>query len=108
MTYNILSEKYCRDDLYGYCPIEYLAVDYRKQLLIKEIMGYHADIICLQEVDASVLKHFYSKSFKKDNYIYMFNTKGNKSTEGLLLAYRLKKFTYVYYIKILIFPNFNL
>lgn len=91
MSYNILSDRYCKQDTYEYCPVPYLAINYRKKLLIKEILGYHADIICLQEVDEYVLKNDYSKALS-ENYTFSFNRKGNGSTEGLLMAYRHNKF----------------
>lgn len=91
MTYNILSDRYCKDDLYGYCEVPYLSIEYRKKLLIKEIMGYHADIICLQEVDENILNTFYGKTFRDEHYLYQFNRKGNTSSEGLLIAFRDEK-----------------
>ena len=34
------------------CQAWMLAWGYRKQNLLKELLGYHADILCLQEVGA--------------------------------------------------------
>lgn len=44
ITYNILADLYCDSDhtrevLFPYCPPYALAIDYRKQLFIKEIVG---------------------------------------------------------------------
>lgn len=44
LTYNILADVYAdsdfaRDSLFAHCPNEYLVYDYRKQLIIQEILG---------------------------------------------------------------------
>lgn len=59
MSYNLLADYYADSDfsrtqLFPYYPPFALAIDYRKLLFIREILGYHADICCLQEVDAKV------------------------------------------------------
>jgi CCR4-NOT transcription complex subunit 6 len=50
MSYNVLSETCASNDLYNYCPPWALSWPYRRQNLLREIVGYCADIICLQEV----------------------------------------------------------
>ncbi|KAF9621112.1 hypothetical protein IFM89_016606 [Coptis chinensis] len=50
LSYNILAEVYATTESYSYCPSWALSWSYRKQNLLREIVGYHADIICLQEV----------------------------------------------------------
>jgi CCR4-NOT transcription complex subunit 6 len=54
LSYNVLSDLYATSDLYSYCPPWALAWSYRRQNLLREIVGYHADILCLQEVVSSV------------------------------------------------------
>jgi CCR4-NOT transcription complex subunit 6 len=48
MCYNILCEKYATPQQYGYTPTWALEWDYRKDLLLQEMLNYSADIICLQ------------------------------------------------------------
>lgn len=50
LSYNILSDVYATNDLYSYCPSWALSWPYRRQNLLREIVGYRADIVCLQEV----------------------------------------------------------
>lgn len=50
LSYNILADSYATNDLYSYCPSWALSWPYRRQNLLREIIGYHADIVCLQEV----------------------------------------------------------
>jgi hypothetical protein len=40
-------------DQFGYCPTWALAWPYRKLNLLKELVGYGADIMCLQEVQSN-------------------------------------------------------
>jgi len=49
ITYNILADIYAdsdfsRDYLFPHCPAEILSIDYRKQLLLKELTGSY--VIC--------------------------------------------------------------
>ena len=48
LCYNILCDKYATSQMYGYTPSWALNWDYRKEILLQEIMGFGADIICLQ------------------------------------------------------------
>eukprot|EP00117_Sycon_ciliatum_P007904 scpid101975/ scgid4282/ Carbon catabolite repressor protein 4 homolog 1 len=57
VTYNVLSDKllFNNPDLYPDRNGPYLNWEYRKGRLLKEILSYKADIVCLQEVEQ---KHF--------------------------------------------------
>jgi len=48
MCYNILCDKYCTRQLYGYCPPWALSWDYRKKMILDEVQQYNADIVSLQ------------------------------------------------------------
>lgn len=50
LSYNILGDAYASSELYSYCPSWALSWAYRRQNLLREIVGYRADIVCLQEV----------------------------------------------------------
>ncbi|KAG5445774.1 2',5'-phosphodiesterase 12 [Clonorchis sinensis] len=65
VSYNLLADLYssteaARDIIFRHCPLEYLDQKYRLPLILREVLSYHADLICLQEVDGSV----FSKYFK--------------------------------------------
>lgn len=56
VSYNILADIYAQTELsktvlYPYCAPYALQLHYRQNLIKKELVGYKADIICLQEVD---------------------------------------------------------
>lgn len=50
LSYNILADAYATSDTYSYCPSWALSWPYRRQNLLREIVGYRADVVCLQEV----------------------------------------------------------
>ncbi|CAG9858960.1 unnamed protein product [Phyllotreta striolata] len=98
VTYNILADLYCDSDytrthLHPYCPPYALEIDYRKQLILKEIIGYNSDIICLQEVDKKVFKYDLKPVLGHLGYGSNFYTKGNEVAEGLALFYSREKFS---------------
>nr|XP_019553522.2 LOW QUALITY PROTEIN: 2',5'-phosphodiesterase 12-like [Aedes albopictus] len=96
VTYNILADLYAdsdysRTELFGYCPNYALHIDYRKQLFIKEMLGYNADIICLQEVDSKIFDLDLSAVLRMKHLEGHFKAKG-KTAEGLATFYDIKRF----------------
>lgn len=55
LTYNILAEKYATSQMYGYVPSWALVWEYRKQMILHEVLSYDADIICLQVNNKNIL-----------------------------------------------------
>ena len=46
------------------CPAcRWMASDYRRPLLLEELLGYNADILCLQEVDEKAFRVFFGPQF---------------------------------------------
>ena len=100
MSYNLLANIYsssstARDKLFRHCPYEYLNMDYRLGLLVKEIFYYHSDIICLQEVDSSIFKTILSPFFSINGFDGLFQAKDNQSMEGQAILWRKSKFTLI-------------
>ncbi|XP_060536168.1 2',5'-phosphodiesterase 12 [Cylas formicarius] len=97
VTYNILADLYCDSDfsrevLFPYCPADALNIDYRKQLILKELIGYNADCICLQEVDRKVYKYDLHPILSHLGYKSNFHLKGDEVAEGLAFFYNEKRF----------------
>lgn len=98
VSYNILADLYAdsdysRDVLFGYCQNYAMNMDYRKQLFIKEITGYHGDIICLQEVDAKLFDQDLTTIFGEEkNYTFTFAEKRDVG-EGVAILFRNTRFT---------------
>ncbi|CAH7686137.1 Endonuclease/exonuclease/phosphatase [Phakopsora pachyrhizi] len=82
MCYNILCERYATDRMYGYTPSWALNWDYRKDLILQELMQYGSDIICLQEVDVEQYEDFFVQSLKEQGYEGVFYPKSRARTMG--------------------------
>ncbi|KAJ8920849.1 hypothetical protein NQ315_015641 [Exocentrus adspersus] len=94
VSYNILADRYARDnESYTYCPPKALAIEYRKQLILKELLGYKGDIICLQEVDDKQYKEYFKHQFTEAGYGSVFNRKGNRLPEGLACVFNKTRYT---------------
>ncbi|XP_065543734.1 2',5'-phosphodiesterase 12 [Lathamus discolor] len=97
VTYNILADiyaqtEYSRTVLYPYCAPYALELDYRQNLLKKELAGYSADLICLQEVDKSVFVDSLAPALEAFGLEGLFKIK-EKQHEGLATFYRRDKFS---------------
>ncbi|KAJ3656962.1 hypothetical protein Zmor_015999 [Zophobas morio] len=97
VSYNILADLYCDSDftrevLHPYCPPYALSIDYRKQIFIKEITGYNADIICLQEVDRKVYTYDLQPLFEQLNYDSDFCLKRGLVAEGVACFFDKNRF----------------
>ncbi|KAF8634306.1 hypothetical protein AX17_004258 [Amanita inopinata Kibby_2008] len=68
LCYNILCEKYATERLYGYTPSWALSWEYRKNLILSEVMGYDADFLCLQEVDIAQYEDYFVKHLSSQGY----------------------------------------
>ncbi|XP_059615325.1 2',5'-phosphodiesterase 12 [Phlebotomus argentipes] len=95
-SYNLLADCYAdsdfsRQELFPYCPPYALHIDYRKQLFIKELLGYNCDIICLQEVDARIYDMDLDRSLRVWDFDGHFTRKGD-TVEGLAIFYNRKRF----------------
>jgi CCR4-NOT transcription complex subunit 6 len=58
LCYNVLCERYATSYMYGYTPKYALAWDYRKKLILDELLNYNPDIACLQEINAESYYEF--------------------------------------------------
>ncbi|KAJ3277101.1 Elongation of fatty acids protein 2 [Terramyces sp. JEL0728] len=84
MCYNALCEKYASPATYGYTPTWSLIWDYRKDLLIHEILNYNADIVCLQEVETRQYEEFFKEQLAQHDYEGQFSPKSRARTMGEL------------------------
>ncbi|XP_013133622.1 PREDICTED: 2',5'-phosphodiesterase 12 [Papilio polytes] len=97
VSYNILADLYCDSDftrsvLHPYCPPYALQMDYRKQLILKELEGYNADIYCLQEVDKKIFNNSLEPFLDSLGLKGLFYKKGKTVSEGLACFYRQSRF----------------
>ena len=68
LAYNILCEKAATERMYGYTPSWALSWEYRKELILTEIMNYEADFLCLQEVDIAQYEDYFIQHLKGQDY----------------------------------------
>ncbi|CAF3786654.1 unnamed protein product [Adineta steineri] len=98
VSYNILANGYASSTgageiIYPYCPQDYLEHDYRKPLLLREILGYHADIISIQECDTRFFERELSLVLKEHGYLGDMKIKSENVQEGEAIFYRKDRFT---------------
>lgn len=96
ITYNILLEEYLRKDhsvYYQHCLPHALEDSFRQQLIVKELKGYNADILCLQEVGPQVYINYLQPALRAAGYKGLFAPRINNSEEGLATFYRSDKLT---------------
>ena len=97
VSYNILADIYAntevaRDLMYSYCSSYAMEFDYRGQLILKELIGYNSDIICLQECDMKIFDNFMEPSMKEEGYEGHFLRKAGEMPEGEAIFYRESRF----------------
>jgi 2',5'-phosphodiesterase len=100
VSYNILADCYLEDDTtcqmwFGYCPQYALGIDYRQQLLLKEIVGYHGDIVCLQECGRRLFDHYLSPMMASRGYTGVVKYKTGVMPEGEAIFFNNSNFTLI-------------
>lgn len=80
LGYNILCEKYATERLYGYTPAWALSWDYRKELILNEIIQSDADFLCLQEVDVAQYEDYFTKHLSLRGYEGVYWPKSRAKT----------------------------
>lgn len=80
LCYNILCEKYATERLYGYTPSWALSWDYRKELILTEVMSHDADFVCLQEVDIAQYEDYFVKHLEGQDYEGVYYPKSRYKT----------------------------
>ncbi|GLT96229.1 hypothetical protein SLE2022_138700 [Rubroshorea leprosula] len=102
LSYSILSDSYASSELYSYCPSWALSWPYRRQNLLREIIGYRADIVCLQEVQNDHFEEFFAPELDKHGYQALYKRKTNEvysenplTIDGCATFFRRDRFSHV-------------
>ncbi|XP_044509056.1 carbon catabolite repressor protein 4 homolog 1-like [Mangifera indica] len=102
LSYNILSDAYATSESYSYCPSWALSWPYRRQNLLREIVGYRADIVCLQEVQNDHFDEFFAPELDKHGYQALYKRKTNEvyngnthTIDGCATFFRRDRFSHV-------------
>jgi len=99
VTYNCLAEIYATSEVYPYCPAWALPWNYRRRNILRELVAYHADIMCLQEVQADHYENFLEPELAKYNYAGLYKCKTREfmgqygKMDGCAMFYRRDKFS---------------
>lgn len=80
LTFNILAQIYATPEHYPNCPSWALNWNFRKQNILKELLAYDCDIICLQEVEAAQFKDFFQPELLKMGYQGIYAPKSRART----------------------------
>ncbi|OAQ31097.1 hypothetical protein K457DRAFT_72485 [Linnemannia elongata AG-77] len=103
--YNILAENYATPQMYGYTPSWALTWEYRKELILQEILAYSADIVCLQELEMGQYEDYFKEQMKlQADYDSVFWPKSRAKTmpekdrrivDGCATFFKASKFTLI-------------
>lgn len=86
LSYNVLADLFATSDMYSYCPPWALSWPYRRQNLLREILGYRADILCLQEVQSDHFDEFFAPELEKQGYVAVYKKKTTEVYTGTAYA----------------------
>ncbi|TPP66745.1 CCR4-NOT transcription complex subunit [Fasciola gigantica] len=101
MCYNLLCPSYATQNMYPYCPSWALNWDYRRRAILDEIRIYHANIICLQEVETNQFEEIFKPELEKLKYDAVFLPKSRcrtmdmkdcKKVDGCAIFWQIDKF----------------
>ena len=97
VSYNILADCYSNTDmaftqLYPYCPKKFLNGFYRRALTLRELRGYNADILCLQEVGRTTYWQYLSIHLGESGFSGVLDEKAGKMAEGCATFWRKERF----------------
>ncbi|GJD09382.1 Carbon catabolite repressor protein 4 homolog 1 [Galdieria sulphuraria] len=79
LTYNCLAEIYTSESLYTNCPDWALSWTYRRHNLLREILAYDADIMCLQEIQADHYEAHLKPAFIRNGYDGVYKVKSREA-----------------------------
>ncbi|KAF8471833.1 Endonuclease/exonuclease/phosphatase [Kalaharituber pfeilii] len=104
LCYNILCDKYATQTMYGYTASWALNWDYRKELILQELQGHNADIVCLQEVATDNFEEVFSPALAYHEYKGVFWPKSRakimsesekKNVDGCATFYKTTKYNLI-------------
>jgi CCR4-NOT transcription complex subunit 6 len=98
VTYNLLAAIYATQVQYPYCPAWALSWNFRKGQIFRELAGYQADVLCLQEVQADHFESFLYPQLAAIGYEGLYKQKTREALgprgriDGCALFFKVAKF----------------
>ena len=101
LTYNILADLYTSRDvdqhlMYAHCDLSHLMRWRRMPMLIYEVLSYEADVICLQEVDATIYDTLLRPVLENKGYQGFYSNKASTQQEGCAMFWSTACFEVVH------------
>ncbi|KAH9261893.1 hypothetical protein BASA81_000549 [Batrachochytrium salamandrivorans] len=98
VTYNILADIYATTQIFPYCPKWAMNWRYRRVQIMREIVSYDADIICLQEVQQDHYQQYLLPLLENLGYegLYKAKTRDNSvsgKVDGCATLFRRSRFS---------------
>lgn len=84
LTYNILADLYCTSQQFPSSETFSLQWQYRRQLILKELAMYDADIVCLQEVQSTSFHEDLKPEMERRGFDTVFKKKTQVRTDALI------------------------
>eukprot|EP00804_Cyclotella_cryptica_P014470 CCRYP_004796-RB/>CCRYP_004796-RB protein AED:0.09 eAED:0.09 QI:737/1/1/1/1/0.85/7/1245/731 len=109
LTFNILADLYAGRDIdqqymYSHCDVRHLLRSRRMPMIVAEILSYKADIICLQEVDASIHDALLCPVLGAMGYQGFYSNKVTLQQEGCSMFWSTATFNYASDTDMMAFP----
>ena len=76
-----------QSELYSYCPPWALSWSYRRQNLLRELLGYDADVLCLQEIQSDHYEDFFLPELTRAGYSAVYKRKTGEMFTGGAYAF---------------------
>lgn len=89
LSYNVLADLYATKEQYSYAPSWALGWAYRKQNLLRELVGHGADIMCLQEVQSDHFEDFWAPELSRRGYAAVYKKKTGEIFTGTGSGYAI-------------------
>lgn len=80
LCFNILCEMYATERLYGYTPSWALEWNYRRDLIMTELLKHQADFLCLQEVQTAQYEEYFVPKLGSAGYEGVYYPKSRYKT----------------------------
>jgi CCR4-NOT transcription complex subunit 6 len=98
VTYNVLASIYATQTMFSYCPMWALSWNFRKGMILNELISYDADILCMQEVQADHFESFLYPQLSQLGYEGLYKKKTREAfgpkgrIDGCAMFYKRNKF----------------
>jgi CCR4-NOT transcription complex subunit 6 len=99
VCYNVLADIYANRQIYPYCPTWALAWNYRRNNILRELLSYNSDLLCLQEVQGDHFENFFQPQLAKHGYEGVFKSKTRdalgdnpNAIDGCAIFFRRERF----------------